>query len=71
MYLNFHDDPNGLWRFFVRRYANGRSVQVTDALTFRQHDWPWDQVSPLGQETCDSVLSTDGFASFQYESFPP
>jgi hypothetical protein len=70
-YQRYQDSPDGLWRFFVRLRADGSPVLFSDSLEFRQHDWPFPGFSPLGQETCDSVLSPDGYASYQYESFPP
>lgn len=63
-------DPNTLWRFFVRS-DSGKPVRATDRLKFRQHDWGGDASAPLGYQTADCVLSADGLAAYQYESFPP
>src|SRR5215472_11034784 len=63
-------DPNSLWRFFVRT-DNGKPVRINDPLKFRQHDWSFDSSGVYGQETCDSVLSANELAAFEYESFPP
>lgn len=62
--------PAGLWRFFVRKKPNGDPFRDTDRLTYRQRDLPFAGW-PSGQETSDCVLSASGYASFDYESFPP
>lgn len=70
-YQRYQDNPNGLWRFFVRR--SGMSpVSIDDALDYRISDFPEPGITgPAGQETCDCVLSADGYSAIECCTFAP